>query len=178
VLLALLVALTATLTFSAAPASAATRSQIRASTGTGVQLNAVESRLVMRINAARKARGIAPLTVAAGFTDVARRWSAVQLKSNTMKHNPNYAAQLQASGGTGWRSLAENVGYCNSDADRLFDAYMNSPHHKANILNPAFRYIGMGWVARADGVGYNTQNFSTHYSPTYGPTRVSAYARR
>jgi uncharacterized protein YkwD len=168
----------ATLTFNAPAASAATAAQIKASTGAGVQLNSVESRLVVRINAARKARNIAPLTVAAGFTDVARRWSAAQLKVNTLKHNPNYMAQMQASGGQGWRLIAENVGYCNSDPDRLFDAYMRSPHHKANILNPKFRFIGIGWVARADGLGYNTQNFGTHYSPTYGPTRVTAYVRR
>ncbi len=176
--LALLIALATTFTFNAPAASAATRAQIKASTGAGVQLNSVESRLLGRINAARKARNIAPLTVAAGFTDVARRWSAAQLKVNTLKHNPNMKTELQASGGQGWRLIAENVGYCNSDPDRLFDAYMNSPHHKANILNPSFKFIGMGWVARADGLGYNTQNFSTHYSATYGPTRVAAYVRR
>jgi len=143
----------------------------------GVRLNAVEARLVYRINSARTARGIAALRVVPGFTDVARRWAYEQARSKTMKHNPNMARQLAAAGGSAWRTLGENVG-TGYDADSLFNAYWNSAPHRANLLNPAFRYLGMGWVERPDGRGYNTQNFVSHYSTTYGPNRVPAYGGR
>jgi hypothetical protein len=143
----------------------------------GVRLNAVEARLVYRINLARRSRGLASLRVVPGYTDVARRWAFVQASSQTMKHNPDMARQLVAAGGADWRTMGENVG-TGFDADSLFDAYWNSPPHRANLLNPAFRYVGMGWVERPDGRGFNTQNFVSHYSTTYGRTRVPAYGGR
>ena len=143
----------------------------------GVRLNAVEARLVYRINLVRRNRGIAALRVVPGFTDVARRWAYAQASSRTMKHNPNMARQLIAAGGANWRTLGENVG-TGWDADSLFKAYWNSPPHRANLLNPAFRYVGMGWVERPDGQGFNTQNFVSHYSTTYGRTRVPAFGGR
>jgi hypothetical protein len=36
----------------------------------------------------------------------------------------------------------------------------------------------MGWVELPDGVGYNTQNFVSSYSTSYGLTRVPAYGGR
>lgn len=140
----------------------------------GVRLNAVEARLLYRINAARTARGISALRVVPGYTDVARRWAYRQASAQRMAHNPNMASQLQAAGGRDWRIVGENVGY-GWDADSLFTAYWNSAPHRANLLNPSFRYVGMGWVERADGTGYNTQNFVNSYSTTYGRSRVAAY---
>lgn len=137
----------------------------------GVRLNSVEARLLTRINAARAAKTLPRLRIAPGYTDVARRWSAKLAKRNVLGHNPDARAQLEAAGGTGWRVLGENVGFA-GDADSLFEAYWNSPPHRANILNPAYRFIGIGWVPRADGTGYNTQNFLTCYSQRYGPSRV------
>jgi len=138
----------------------------------GVRLNSVEARLLARINAARAARKLPILRVAPGYTDVARRWSAKLAKRNVLAHNPNARAQLEAAGGAGWRVLGENVGF-GGDADSLFEAYWNSPPHRANILNPTYRYIGIGWVTMASGAGYNTQDFVSCYSPAYGPTRVA-----
>jgi uncharacterized protein YkwD len=37
---------------------------------------------------------------------------------------------------------------------------MNSPVHKKNILDPRFRYIGIGVRACRDNVAYATQVFS------------------
>jgi len=36
---------------------------------------------------------------------------------------------------------------------------MNSPGHKANILNSSFTEIGVGYVAGANGSGYWVQMF-------------------
>jgi uncharacterized protein YkwD len=146
-------------------------------TSNTVRLNSVEARLVYRINAARVARGIPALRVAPGYTDVARRWALHQATQQRMYHNPSMVSQLQASGGSDWRSIGENVGY-GYDADSLFEAYWNSAPHRENILNSSFRYIGMGWVERPGGLGYNTQNFVSSYSTSYGLTRVPAYGGR
>lgn len=139
----------------------------------GVRLNGVEAALLKRINSVRAARRLPTLTVAPGYTDVARRWSAAQAKRRVLAHNPNARVQLVAAGGAGWRALGENVGF-GMNADSLFKAYWNSSSHRANMLNPAYRYIGIGWVSLPNGTGYNTQNFVSSYSRTYGPSRVRA----
>ena len=144
------------------------------STTNGVRLNGFEARLVSLINQARTTRGIPALTVTVGTTDLARKWSYVQAKTNTMKHNPDLVAHAESHGSPSWTQLAENVGK-GYTPDSLFTAYMNSAGHRANILNPALRYLGIGWVERPDGWGYNTQVFTNHYTSTYGRQRQPAY---
>jgi uncharacterized protein YkwD len=143
------------------------------STVNGVRLNAVEARLTALINNARRSHGLVTLTVRPGTTDVARRWSFEQARLRTMKHNPALSHHVSGAGSSGWRILAENVGKSRS-ADTLFNAYMSSPGHRANILDPRVRVLGIGWVELPDGYGYNTQVFTDRYSTTYGPSRVPA----
>lgn len=141
----------------------------------GVRLNAVEARLVALMNQARTSRGIPRLVVVPGATDVARRWAAVQLARQTLMHNPDYKNQIAAAGSAGWRTMGENVGV-SGDVDSLFQAYMDSPGHRANILNRAYRFLGIGWVEAANSRGYNTQSFVDAYSSSYGPSREPAHA--
>lgn len=140
----------------------------------GVRVNAVEARVLTLINRARTSRGIPAVKIVPGFTDVARRWSAVMATRRQMVHNPSLVTQVVAGGGSGWRALAENVGY-GYDADTLFAAYMRSAPHRANILSRAYRYVGIGWAERPGGLGYNTQVFVNTYSTSYGRSRVPAY---
>ncbi|HVF20711.1 MAG TPA: CAP domain-containing protein [Mycobacteriales bacterium] len=140
----------------------------------GVRLNAVETKLASLINLARTSRGIPALAVAPGTSDVARRWAATQASRRTMAHNPSYSTQIAAAGSASWRAAAENVGH-GRDPLALFNAYMNSPAHRANILAPQYRYLGIGWAELPDGTGYNTQNFVDSYSAIYGPSREPAY---
>ena len=157
-----------------AAAGAVAPSQASAFTTTnGVRLNAVEARLTALINSARTSRGIAALTVAPGTTDLARYWSLNQATKNSMYHNPDLGGGVSRHGSSNWGAVAENGGRGWS-ADSLFTAYMNSPGHRANILDPDLRYLGIGWVERPDGSGYNTQVFVDRYSTTYGRSRRPA----
>jgi uncharacterized protein YkwD len=168
--LAALGAATAALTAAAAlvPAQAEAFSTVN-----GVRLNAFETRITALINNARTSRGLPALTVAAGTTDLAREWSMNQAVKNTLYHNPGLVAGIVAHGSSTWHATAENVGR-GYGADSLFNAYMNSPGHRANILDGTMRYLGIGWVERPDGSGYNTQVFVDSYSSAYGRSRVPA----
>ncbi len=146
------------------------------STVSGLRLNAFEARLVRLINDARTSRGIPALTVAAGTTDVARRWSATQAGRNTMSHNPSLGSDVAAAGSSNWTRVAENVGHGGgTNPDAMFSAYMSSASHRNNLLNSTYRYLGMGWAERADGTGFNTQVFVDQYSSAYGRTRQPAF---
>ena len=139
-----------------------------------VRLNGFEAALVRDINAAREHAGRKALRVVPGATDVARRWTWHMAGQMALTHNPSLAHDIQNSGSGAWTMVSENVGLGPADSpDLLFKAYMNSPPHRANILDPSARYVGVGVVERAS-VAYNTLDFTDAYSSRYGATRVPA----
>jgi uncharacterized protein YkwD len=139
-----------------------------------VRLNSYEAALLADINQARQAHGLASLAIAAGTTDVARRWTWHLADQRRLEHNPNVASDIAASGSADWGTIEENVGYGPASApDTLFEAYMHSPVHRANILGAAVRYVGIGIVQRGP-FAWNTIDFVDVYSDAYGQTRVPA----
>jgi hypothetical protein len=134
--------------------------------------------MLTHMNNVRRQAGLAPLTLAPGITDVSRRWALQLATTRRLAHNPNFVAQVAASGSWNWRSVAENVGYgsaCN--ILELFLAYMHSPGHRANIMDPHMRYVGIGMVDRTDpswhcGIVYNAVNFVDAYSTGYGSIQM------
>jgi len=61
-------------------------------------------------------------------------------------HNPDLGLVLT----DGWAKLGENVGVGYSAAS-LHDAFMDSPGHLDNVLDPGYEYVGIGTVEEADG---------------------------
>ena len=147
-----------------------------ASAGTYLTLSTFDSRLLADINHARTSRGIRALTAVAGTTDVAHGWSCHLASLSYLAHNPNLASQLDTHGSYNWSTYGENVGMVatTSGADALFRAYMNSAPHRANILDPDFKYLGI-FTKRTSFYRWNTLDFvgrtSTAYSYSYGATR-------
>ncbi len=151
-----------------APAAAAT------TTMDSVRLNGFEARLVTQINDARRSAGLRALQVVPGTTDVARRWSWRMADAMNLWHNPSIISDLEHAGSGAWGNIAENVGYGPAGQPHtLFEAYMHSPEHRANILDHTVRYLGVGVVER-DGTAFNTLDFTDAYSTSYGGTRVPA----
>jgi uncharacterized protein YkwD len=99
-----------------------------------------EQQFVASINSARASVGHAKLTTSSDLTSVARAWAAKMAASNTLKHNPNLTSQV-----TNWRYAGENVGV-GANVPQLHEAFMDSPAHKANILDRDYTQIGVGVV--------------------------------
>jgi uncharacterized protein YkwD len=59
-----------------------------------------------------------------------------------------------------WRSVAENVAAGFTSAQSVFNGWMNSPDHRANILSQQV-HMGVGTATGGDGVMYWTQEFAT-----------------
>jgi hypothetical protein len=140
----------------------------------GVHLNSFEATLLRDMNRARGRNGLAALTIAPGATDTARRWSWHLARTQTLVHDPDLTTRLAHAGSQAWKEIEENIGYGPiSSPKMLFQAYMNSPEHRANILSAQVDYVGIGVVQRA-GLAWNTVDFVNDYSDSYGPTRVPA----
>lgn len=123
-----------------------------------------DTQMIGYINQARAARGLPTLREASGLTVMSAWWSQEMLDGATggnLQHNPNAWTQVLTYGASNRRAWGENVAKLptGATAKQLFDAYMASPGHKANILSSKYHYIGMGTVGNS-AWSYNAMEFT------------------
>ena len=107
-----------------------------AASATGPNTNSILS----SVNSSRANAGRPALSLRSDLSAVAYRWSQKMAARNSLQHNPNLTSQV-----TGWRWVGENVGY-GPDWHTVQVAFMNSPAHRANILDRDYSQIGIGVV--------------------------------
>lgn len=111
---------------------------------------AKESSLLALLNRARRAAGLDPLTASTALRTVARRHGSDMFAHGYLSHQLRDGrlpiARVEAAGLTPWY-VGENLAYA-SDIRNAHQSLMKSPHHRANILWPLYRWIG---VAVMDG---------------------------
>lgn len=105
-----------------------------------------------RLNSERAAHGLAPLVMRSDLTQIALSWSAHMAATGVLSHNPSLASQV-----TNWLAVGENVGDGPTISD-LDSAFMASPKHRANVLDPTYDDVGIGTVTR-DGMIWITVDF-------------------
>jgi hypothetical protein len=113
-----------------------------------------ESAFVAQINRLRADHGLAPLKVYGELVGVARGWADQMAAAGNISHNERYSDMVSAP----WVKLGENVGMGQS-VDSLMRAFINSPGHYRNLVDPAFNYIGVGVTFAADGEMFTTHDF-------------------
>ncbi len=128
-------------------------------------LSPFDADLIRLINQARAGAGVAPVQEARGLDRLSAWWSGqLAAGSGTLAHNPTGLAMVTEYGATQRTRWAENVAKLSPasavTAQSLFDTYLASPSHRANILNPKFAFVGVGSVATAAGISFNTVNFT------------------
>lgn len=117
---------------------------------------AEELAFVAKLNELRTSQGLAPLATKGALFDLARTWAGRMEAANGISHNPSLAGQ----GPAGWKRLGENVGM-GYDVQALHDAFVASPLHYRNMVDPAFDSVGVGVVHAPDGEIFVTVNFMT-----------------
>jgi hypothetical protein len=126
-------------------------------------LSSVESCFFNSINNERTAVGHPKLTLMGDLTSNARTHSQDMANDGTIYHNSHLADQI----GGNWTALGENVGMGPS-CESIHDAFMNSPGHKANILDTDYNQGGVGVVIK-DGTVYVTEVFAGRFSSAPAP---------
>jgi hypothetical protein len=112
-----------------------------------------EQAFVAMINQLRASRGLPALRVDAELTGHGRAWAQRMAEAGGISHNPHFASQVQQN----WRKVGENVGV-GGDVASLFDAFVASPTHLANLVHPEFTHIGVG-VVHAGGRIWTSHQF-------------------
>ncbi|HEU5222758.1 MAG TPA: CAP domain-containing protein [Candidatus Lumbricidophila sp.] len=120
------------------------------------------SRVLQLVNQARSEHGAAPLALHAALQQAACDHSSDQAAHNTMSHtgsNGSTMSQRISAAGYNWSTCGENVAAGYGSPESVFNGWMNSPGHRANILNPNYRHMGLGTAQSAGDTLYWTQTF-------------------
>ena len=113
----------------------------------------IEAQFIADMNAARQANGLQPYTVMSDLTAVARRHSADMAAKHSLYHNPSLTSDVSS-----WQAVGENVGEGPTERD-IQTAFMQSPEHRANILDHDFTQVGVGVSVDGDGTIWVTEDF-------------------
>lgn len=122
-------------------------------------LNAYELEVVRLINEIRTQYGLGQLTVNTELSRVARIKSKDMREKGYFSHtSPTYGSpfDMMKRFGIRYRTAGENIAMGYRTPQSVVNGWMNSPGHRANILNGNFKEIGMGYVESGN---YWTQMF-------------------
>jgi uncharacterized protein YkwD len=122
----------------------------------GTRNTGCEQYMYNQINAARANAGRGALQFDTGIQHVAVNWSDEMARTQTLRHNPNYGNQILQY--RNYRTAGENVGR-GYEQGSLFQAFMNSPGHRANIESGAYSHVTVGCLTDGGGQLWITQNF-------------------
>ncbi len=126
------------------------------------------AQILARINALRQQNGLLPLDLSSVLTTAAQRHSDDMARTGNIDHTGSDGSSIESrirdAGYGHWRDFGiwgENIyGGQMANVDAAWDFWINSQVHRANILKPRYREIGIG-VGRSDNGTYYTLNFGS-----------------
>jgi hypothetical protein len=99
-----------------------------------------EAAFVTKINELRASKGLPALAVHENLVAKARSWAGTMAAAGKIWHST-----LSDGITADWKKLGENVGMGGS-VDGLHAAFVASPGHYANLVDPSFGHVGIGIV--------------------------------
>lgn len=111
------------------------------------------------VNQERSKAGLKPLSMISGLTKVAMAKAQDMYNNNYFDHqSPTYGSpfDMMKSFGITYNSAGENIAKGQTSPTEVMNQWMNSPGHRANILNTTFTQIGIAfynkeWVQEFTG---------------------------
>ncbi|WP_336205985.1 CAP domain-containing protein [Nonomuraea sp. LPB2021202275-12-8] len=134
----------------------------RPATG-GAGASATETEVVRLTNQARAGNGCRPLTHDAKLHTAADRHSADMAAKGYFDHTSrdgrSAGDRIRAAGFAPIRTWGENIAMGQRTAASVVQGWLNSPGHRANIMNCSFTHIGVGQHSKGP---HWTQVFAAH----------------
>ena len=112
-----------------------------------------EAQFLAMTNQLRISHGLNALASYGGLVSIARYWSGNMANAGAISHNMNLPNEVSGP----WTKLGENVG-TGWTVKSIQDAFVASPHHYENLVDPVFNYVGIG-VVDSGGKIYVTVDF-------------------
>ncbi|MBP3542673.1 MAG: hypothetical protein J6J86_00435 [Lachnospiraceae bacterium] len=113
------------------------------------------------VNIERAREGLKPLTYDAAIEQAALvRAKEIQTSfSHTRPNGSSFSTALKEAG-VNYRRAGENIAWGQRTPEEVVNAWMNSPSHRANIMNANYGRIGVGHLTNARGTSYWAQLFA------------------
>ncbi len=117
--------------------------------------------IVDLVNKERAKEGLVPLTINLNVQAAAqiRAKECEQSFSHTRPNGSSFATALKEQN-VSYRNAGENIAWGQRSPQAVMDAWMNSSGHRANIMNPNFTTIGVGYYQNTNGTNYWCQLFT------------------
>jgi uncharacterized protein YkwD len=135
-------------------------SPAEAAVPTTVQL---QTDILTATNRARAKAGCPQLRWDTNLARAARNHSAWMARTRTFSHvgsgNSSFVTRVKAAGYTA--PQAENIAWGYRTGAQVVTSWMNSPAHRANILNCKAKAVGVGAAYATNGNPYYTQEFGS-----------------
>ena len=129
-----------------------------------------EADLANRVNILRNQHGLGGVTTHSVLTAKAEAWAQHMADTGCLCHS-----NLPDGVTVGWSKLGENIGR-GPDLTSIHNALIGSAPHYANMVDPAFHWIGVG-IAYGNGQMYVAEVFMDGDAPP-GPSPLLAFDSR
>lgn len=151
-------------TVSSKPAAVSSKPKAAASKPVALSSNigAYEQQVVDLANKERAAAGLSALKVNTKLAGMAEKKAEDLRDNHYFDHNsPVYGSpfDMMRQFGISYQSAGENIAKGQRTPEEVMNGWMNSPGHRANILNSSYTEIGVGYVTDGNGTGYWVQEF-------------------
>jgi uncharacterized protein YkwD len=128
--------------------------------------------LVAAHNAARQARGLAPLVASVLLNVSAGKHAALMAARHAMAHQlpgeGDLASRAQDAGYS-WSRIGENIAWNQPDVPSVMAAWLGDIPHRMNIMGQ-FREMGAAMVRASDGTPYWCCDFGTQQAAGFAAT--------
>ncbi len=128
------------------------------------QLNQFEKRVVEIVNEERKKNGLKTLKISKKISKLAREKSEDMRDKKYFDHkSPTYGRPCDHMKKTQkWQTCGENIAAGQATPEEVMDSWMHSEGHRRNILDPDYKYIGVGFVE-----GFKDSEYDTYWTQQF-----------
>jgi uncharacterized protein YkwD len=131
-----------------------------------LQMTTLEQEILEQANQARQKEGLPPLKVNAKLFQLARAHSANMAKQDKLDHILDGKDPGQRAKEAGYPAyVAENCAWGPRSGAEVVRGWMNSPGHRANLLNKQATEAGVGHATSERGATYYTMVFGLRKAP-------------
>jgi serralysin len=129
-----------------------------------------DGKILQLVNQERAKRSLKPLnlnqkldTAADGYSN---RMANGDFFSHTDPGNGSNVGTRVTKTGYRWTTVGENIAAGQPTAEAVMKGWMNSSGHRANILNPNFTHLGVGYTYKANDTG--RVNYRSYWTQVFG----------
>ena len=132
--------------------------------GSNPDLVGINELLLSLVNQARAEEGLNPLQLHSGMADAAqlRADELLESYSHTRPNGSEYYTVLKEAG-IAYAPGGENIAAGYTSVEAVFDGWMNSPGHRANILRKGIGTCGFGYVWKDNDM------YGHYWAQLFGP---------